>query len=131
MVRSQSNIPLLLAAVGIALFGGISVQMLGRAAESQSAVVTSAGASSDTVGTHSEIQPHSPNVISAGDYHIEAQLSKMGELEIYIYGQEERQLHPISTIGLDLMMEVRAVIPGESSIPIQMRPRPYPNEAEG
>jgi hypothetical protein len=82
-------------------------------------------------GTHSDVQPHSPNILSAGDCHIEAQLSKTGRLELYIYGQKERQLYPISTVGLDLSMEALAVIPGKIQRPDHAEALPYPGEPEG
>jgi YHS domain-containing protein len=131
MVRSRSNTPLLLAAVGIAAVGVISVQLLGKAAVSQPEAAVSTANIARVDGTHSDVQPHSPNILSAGDCHIEAQLSKDGRLELYIYGQKERQLYPISTIGLDLVVEAQVIIPGESSVPIKLQPQPYPNEQEG
>jgi YHS domain-containing protein len=134
MARPQNATPLLFAAVGIIVVGGFSMQLLSRASESQPTTASAVNAGNITPnnpGTHSDVQPHSPNVMSAGDCHIEAQLSKDGKLELYIYGQKERQLYPISTMGLDLAMEAQAIIPGESSIPIKLTPKPYPNEPEG
>jgi YHS domain-containing protein len=141
MVRLQSNTRLLLAAVGIAIVGGSSVNLLGKAAESKPTAATSVASSvASTInssvenaagGTHADAEPHSANILSAGDCHIEAQLSKEGRLELFIYGQKERQPYPISTLGLDLPMEAEAVIPGESGTPIPLKAKPYPSEPAG
>jgi YHS domain-containing protein len=135
-MRSRNNAPFLLVAVGIAALGGFSLQLLGNAAQSSAtrpASRRSNQGSEGTVigGTHSEVQPHAPNVQSAGDYHIEAQLSPSGQLELYVYGQKERELHPISTMGLDLLLEAKAVLPGESSVDIPMQANPYSTDPDG
>jgi YHS domain-containing protein len=82
-------------------------------------------------GTHSDDQPHSPNILSAGDCHVEAQLGKDGRIELFIYGQKERQLHPISYVGPAFVLEAKAMFPGELGIPVEMTASPYSNEPAG
>jgi YHS domain-containing protein len=84
-----------------------------------------------TGGTHTETVAHSSNVLAAGDHHIEAKVSPSGKVEIFIYGQKERQLQPIPTLGLDLLMEVEATVPGEDSVPVPMTAKPYPTDPKG
>jgi YHS domain-containing protein len=134
-MHSRTKAPLLLVAAAIAVSGGLLLHILGNAA-SVSRITTSSSTGTNTSGlvtggTHSDVQPHSANVLSAGDYHIEAQLSPKGHLEIYVYGQKERQLFPLETTGLDLAMEAKAIVPGEDSVEIPMKPKPYSTDPEG
>ena len=135
----SSHAPLLGAAFAIALLGSAAVSLLGRAAsqadqtppEASSVNAASTDNSIITGSTHSETQPHSLNVIAAGNHHLEAQMSRAGQLEIYIYGSQEQQLSPIATLGLDLAAEAKAVIPGEESVPITLTPKPYSTDPDG
>lgn len=81
--------------------------------------------------THADAVPHTPNVQSFGDYHIEAILSDTGELELYVYGQKERQMLPLPVAEMKGGLEAKAIIPGEDSVKIVVTPKPFPTDPAG
>jgi hypothetical protein len=111
-------------AVGVAAAGALGLQLLERLAPATATAPISGG-------THAETQPHAPNIQSAGNYHIEAQLDPSGALTLYIYGQREKQLAPLDTAGLETGLEVWAICEGEGRISLPMRARPYPTDPTG
>ncbi len=119
----------------LAILSILSAALFPVSAQARGSARAAAAVTPDDVvgadGTHSDAQPHSPNILSAGDCHIEAQLGKDGTLELFIYGQTERQLYPIATTGPEFVMEARAMIPGQLAVPITLKAAPYPNEPAG
>ena len=137
VLRSQKN-ALLFAVPLLGAFGfgsSFLLTKLEKNAPASPAAVQSGTPSKDssviTGSTHSDTQVHSPNVQSAGDYHVEAQMDNSGHLELYLYGTQPGQLSPIPTIGLDLTMEAKAIIPGEDNAPIALKAKPYPSDPAG
>lgn len=87
--------------------------------------------SGGVVVNHVETVTHSANVQAAGNYHIEAQLGDQGTLVLYIYGQAEKQLFPISRYAPDTGMEAVAVVPGDGSLPLTLAARPVSTDPTG
>ncbi|WP_309719841.1 hypothetical protein [Armatimonas sp.] len=128
-MRSSHSAPLWPLAIGIVVLGGLLMQWAGKEAQrSQSGdSVSPAG----QVSNHSETVLHSANVQAAGDFHVEAQLSRQGTLVLYIYGAKEKQLFPIPVSTPDLGMEAAAVISGEGSEPVTLTARPISTDPAG
>ncbi len=81
-------------------------------------------------GTHADATPHSPNVQSFGSYHVEAQVTKSGTVELFFYTGKAGQLMPIAKITGDVM-EGKVIVPGEDSLPVSLSTKPYPSDGEG
>ncbi|MGC4044752.1 MAG: hypothetical protein QM758_13245 [Armatimonas sp.] len=75
--------------------------------------------------SHTDSTPHSANIQSFGNNHVEASLSASGRLTIHFYGTQVNQLEPIDA---DLLPEVSLLPSGEDSIPVSLTAEPYPGE---
>lgn len=81
-------------------------------------------------GTHADTAPHAPNVQSFADYHVEAQVSKSGTVELFFYGGKPGQLYPINDLLGDVM-DAQVIVPGEDSIPVYLSAKPFPDDGDG
>lgn len=125
-MRPTVHPALIVAILGLVFLGGCTWKYLeSQEAPQPTTPTTPLGAS------HVEAAPHSAGVQSAGDYHVEAQLSASGSLTLYIYGAKEKQVSPISLLALDLGMEATAKIAGEGDVSIPLTARPFATDPDG
>ncbi len=81
-------------------------------------------------GTHADTKPHAPNVQSFADYHVEAQVSRSGKVELFFYGGKPGELRPIDSLLGDVM-DARVIVPGEDAIPVYLSAKPFPSDGDG
>lgn len=74
---------------------------------------------------HVETKPHATNIQAAGNFHVEAQLDRTGTVLFYIYGTTEKEMLPIPTMEAEAGMEAQAVLVGEDSMTISLKPKPF------
>jgi YHS domain-containing protein len=119
------NAVLLVGTLGVLLTLPLLLSQMGNTPSNASAAP---GSGSPTT-THGHVPGsfHAPNVQSFADCHVEAILTPSGQLQLYIYGAKEKQLQPISAVGV----EAELVRDGEDALQVPLNPQPYAGEPQG
>lgn len=121
MSKLSRDIPPLLVLGGIM---GVCLTVMTLLNKTEGAAHSAASPAISTA-SHAETTPHSANIQSFGNNHVEASLSTSGRLTIHFYGAQEKQLEPIDA---DMPPAASLLPTGEDSVTVALTAEPYPGE---